>query len=953
MITGRIVRILFNSTLSLLLFSTAGSLSAFNIANNSFEKGEKEPQSWVTNNADKSCMSLVKGGIDGQNCLQVATKTEQEVRILSETVILDQQTPKALVFGCYAKADNKVKNWKFGLILADIINQDGSKVGWQMIKFNSSGRWQSYKKIWHPEKAVKQLKIMICVANPGTLQIDKVFCREMTAKDKELTKKMTFSKNPTNLVPDGGFEFGEIYPENWIPVYKKHPLYNKYLSKDIDVVIDRQVKLSGNSSLRLSNSKHALAGVESTVYSVIDDTKTFEFSGFIKAEKATGTTFLEILWLRNWMPMGYGWVTEKRNYGSYWSLVEPAGFARSEISSGTHPWKKFSVRAKAPQGANLVRFRIWSMNNSGRIWVDDLNFDGFGIDPVEIMLSQAGYPVNGSKNAVIRTKTKIREGTFALIDADTGKVVFSDKLKYYGKYQWNRHNWIADFSEFRKTGRVKLKVTLGQSSFESNAFTISNDFYDKLARKINRYFQLSRCGADVPGFHKACHLDDGQIRSTDDLSKGGKVIGFKSMSGGWHDAGDYDKYPTAECLPILALSEYSSGADNPELKNMLLDEAAWGAKHLLKCQVPDGRVYYKVVWRNKFGQCKMFYEPPENETDNIKETKDDRTITGPGYDCYTPLALTGLARFTKDQKLCREAVSAALLRTKAFLGCASKTKSPGAALAYFSPLMWANINLYELTKDKKYADSAEKFSGIILNALKKADWNAPVNSRFGSHPYPYAFMLALETFALKLPGQKITEEIKINIRMFIDKHVAADLDTLFGIKPLPLLKSPLLKERTRLSNTKVASLASILALASVIFNEPGYLRQADRLLYFVLGVNPLGMSMISGIGWKTNAVMAWSSCIQGYQNGTAVPGSVTKGIFWGNGKRKISANNLYNGYYYYNVDHPEGFPFLTVAGKYPVMGGPGQQEVWEIPTGAMLLALHNVKKAHKYFSAKK
>ena len=45
------------------------------------------------------------------------------------------------------------------------------------------------------------------------------------------------------------------------------------------------------------------------------------------------------------------------------------------------------------------------------------------------------------------------------------------------------------------------------------------------------FFFVQRCGFDVPGWHKACHLDDAKLPDGTHLD----------VTGGWHSAGDYNK----------------------------------------------------------------------------------------------------------------------------------------------------------------------------------------------------------------------------------------------------------------------------------------------------------------------------------------------------------------------------------------------------------------------------
>ncbi|MHA1338845.1 MAG: glycoside hydrolase family 9 protein [Promethearchaeota archaeon] len=72
-------------------------------------------------------------------------------------------------------------------------------------------------------------------------------------------------------------------------------------------------------------------------------------------------------------------------------------------------------------------------------------------------------------------------------------------------------------------------------------FKISQDVYDKAGEMAQIFFYYQRCGTNVQSIvpdyfgYKACHLDDGLYFNGSDWI-------YKNLTGGWHDAGDYNKY---------------------------------------------------------------------------------------------------------------------------------------------------------------------------------------------------------------------------------------------------------------------------------------------------------------------------------------------------------------------------------------------------------------------------
>ncbi|MBP7792550.1 MAG: glycoside hydrolase family 9 protein [Candidatus Goldbacteria bacterium] len=98
----------------------------------------------------------------------------------------------------------------------------------------------------------------------------------------------------------------------------------------------------------------------------------------------------------------------------------------------------------------------------------------------------------------------------------------------------------AAFTSLTETGTFYLEVPgVGQSV----NFTISDTVYNFAYYTVMRAFYFFRCGTAVSGTfngqtysHAACHMNDAYL----DYVGGGHTI--RDGKGGWHDAGDYNKY---------------------------------------------------------------------------------------------------------------------------------------------------------------------------------------------------------------------------------------------------------------------------------------------------------------------------------------------------------------------------------------------------------------------------
>jgi endoglucanase len=221
-----------------------------------------------------------------------------------------------------------------------------------------------------------------------------------------------------------------------------------------------------------------------------------------------------------------------------------------------------------------------------------------------VRLNSIGYLVNANKVAVFAIG---REGdTFLVRDVATGREVHRGQLSALAKSDDTPAILnSADFSAVQAPGRYQLQLLDGPSS---PTFEISNDVYNWPFYCAMRAMYLCRCGTAVESEfagqkfgHAACHMDDGYLDYA-----GGPVGAHRDGSGGWHDAGDYNKYTVNSAFTVgmllrawedhtdrlasvkLRISRNDSGVPD------YLNEIRWELDWLLKMQADDGSVYHKL-----------------------------------------------------------------------------------------------------------------------------------------------------------------------------------------------------------------------------------------------------------------------------------------------------------------------------------------------------------------------
>ena len=148
------------------------------------------------------------------------------------------------------------------------------------------------------------------------------------------------------------------------------------------------------------------------------------------------------------------------------------------------------------------------------------------------------------------------------------------------------------------------------------------------------------------------------------------------------------------------------------------------------------------------------------------------------------------------------------------------------------------------------------------------------------------------------------------------------------------------------------SIATLMARAAVLYNDPEMLALAERCFHYITGINELAASQISGFGSKTVTCWVASNAVPGYANGQPIKGAVLKGVTRWSGTARILPSYLSGGKSDYAIDHPAGYPAMMIAGDFPMSGGPGSQELWESLNGSTLRAIEAILDAREFFNRK-
>ncbi len=218
-----------------------------------------------------------------------------------------------------------------------------------------------------------------------------------------------------------------------------------------------------------------------------------------------------------------------------------------------------------------------------------------------IRINQLGYTPRGIKVAVLGSKGKKRFRKFALVEAQTGKPVYTARTgKNFGAYGPFHTSYRLDFSAHADTGTYYLEV----DGARSPRFRIAADVYDGAADFALRYMRQQRTLFN-PFLQDSCHTHDGFTLYAG--SAGLPDSTHIDVAGGWHDASDYLQYSTTSANATFHLlaayrdfpgvfqdQKQANGLDGSNGLADVLDEAKWGLDWLLKMH-PEPHLLFNQI----------------------------------------------------------------------------------------------------------------------------------------------------------------------------------------------------------------------------------------------------------------------------------------------------------------------------------------------------------------------
>ena len=421
---------------------------------------------------------------------------------------------------------------------------------------------------------------------------------------------------------------------------------------------------------------------------------------------------------------------------------------RAQHSNG---W--FIVRSLVPSGAT---------KNAIQWLVTPTVAEDYIYGPV-VQVSQVGYHTSQEKIAIIETDLRdtIGEATLYRVN-ETGGIsqIRSGVPKLWGNFLRYRY-YQFDFSEVTEPGMYQLNY----GNNKSHAFKISDDVFQRNVWQptLEYFLPVQMCHMRVNDrykvWHGLCHMDDARMAATSTNHFDGYVQGpetltkFKSGEhvqginvGGWHDAGDYDLRVESQASTVHGLCQvyelFDVDYDNtsidqlrrtvdiltPDGKPDVLQQIEHGILSIIGGYKSMGRFYRGIIVPT-LGQYTLLGDPVNHSDNqiysNTEESSkipmgqygatDDRwvfTEENPFREIQTATALAAAARVLKEYNtsLANDCLYIAI---EIFNTTQAKNPLWKVGLA---------VELFQTTKNKKYADYLVLNGDLIVNNISQTGW---------------------------------------------------------------------------------------------------------------------------------------------------------------------------------------------------------------------------------------
>jgi len=493
-----------------------------------------------------------------------------------------------------------------------------------------------------------------------------------------------------------------------------------------------------------------------------------------------------------------------------------------------------------------------------------IHIDQFGYLPVSDKVAVISDPRTGFNSDINYTPGSI----FQLIDNDSEEVVYSNAPSIWNNgdehSQSGDAGWWFDFSSVSIPGEYYILDV--DNNTKSYNFEIKEDVYEEVLQAAVKMFYYNRCNmAKEAPYADDKWTDDNNFLNTLQDENCRYVYDpnnsslEKDLSGGWFDAGDYNKYVTfaTDVIHNLLYAYQDNPAvfgDNwniPESGNNipdLLDEVVWELEWLEKMMNEDGTVHIKM---GSIEYDDNALSPPSANVDQryYGPVCSAASISVAGMFANAALTLQSIPELSNYAEILEEKaitcfayVLPRLNNNDLDYACDDGTIKAGDAdwdlATQREHAILAALHLYELTEDNLYGD-------YVKNNINDSEYVA--NGWWG--PYKNTLTEALLNYTTLAIADPNTSAIIINS---MTPHVSQDWDDFYGHSDADLYRSHMPDWSYHWGSNMIKAHYGVLNAMIAKYNinpsaNDSYLQKASEHVHYFHGTNPMGIVYLSNM----------------------------------------------------------------------------------------------------------
>jgi hypothetical protein len=479
---------------------------------------------------------------------------------------------------------------------------------------------------------------------------------------------------------------------------------------------------------------------------------------------------------------------------------------------------------------------------------------------VYLRANQAGYAPDAEKRVMAFAESSLR-GPAIVVDGE-GRRVLRLALRPTG-LRWGRfaHHYELDLSALRMRG--SYQVRFGAAHTSGLRVDVRGDPHAGLPDQMLEFMRQQRCGYN-PFLDVVCHPFDGRgaYAPIPDAS-------YVDARGGWHDAGDQLKYlltsstATAHLLLAYAFAPKAFGDGHDALGRAganglpdVLDEAIWGLEWMLRLHPAPDQLYHQVAddrdhigWKlphqetSDYGWGKGSYRVvyfADGRPQGLRQYKSESTGVANLAGRYAAAMAIAHRTFKADPQRRDFAARCLAAGVEVYrLGRRQEGVQQGnsygapyryAEATWADDMEWGAAELHRETGEPAYLEDAERYARLSA----AVSW---MGRDEAGHYELYPFM-NLGHYALHdAAGSELKGALARFYREGLEATRRRAASNPYGVG-VPFIWC---------SNNLVVALATQALLYQRLTGDGAFARMADAHIDWLLGRNPWGTSMFTGI----------------------------------------------------------------------------------------------------------